>query len=246
MWLVVVQKLLPFLSRHGLKLDGLRIPLAIKEAPCAVWMRYGTSDEAVFNQVFIDRQYACAQKILDRRKSSFVIDCGANVGYTSLYFMATNPKLCVMAVEPDVSNYELCKRNLQFFKSRATVLPVAVWGQPTALRIYSRGFGKEWGVRVAPPQPGDSANVDGLSVPQLLERAGRFHVDLLKLDIDGSESALFSAGPELWLDRVKSIVVELHGPECEDIFWRALAGYEYVSSRSGELVLCAHIRKAVR
>jgi len=48
-----------------------------------------------------------------------------------------------------------------------------------------------------------------LSMPSLLTKLGWQEVDLLKLDIEGGEAALFTGSPD-WLRRVGGIVGELH------------------------------------
>src|SRR5690349_9651185 len=47
-----------------------------------LWCRPGTSDDVVFWQVFIDRQYAC---VTPRETPRVILDLGANVGYTTAY-----------------------------------------------------------------------------------------------------------------------------------------------------------------
>ena len=59
-------------------------------------------------------------------------------------------------------------------------------------------------------------------------------IDLLKIDIEGSENGLFSLGTERWLDRVRNLCIELHGEECERAFRSAMQGYRYEQARSGE------------
>jgi Methyltransferase FkbM domain len=68
-------------------------------------------------------------------------------------------------------------------------------------------------------------------------------IDILKVDIEGSERQLFSATAQNWLPLVRNICIELHGPACEEVFWGAMAGYSYVKATSGELTLCSAIRR---
>jgi hypothetical protein len=42
--------------------------------------RAGASDLDSFRQIFIDREYPCVDDVVD---AEFIIDCGANVGYSS-------------------------------------------------------------------------------------------------------------------------------------------------------------------
>src|SRR5437867_4128173 len=46
-----------------------------------VYARHGTSDILAFSQVFAERQYSCIDDVAEPK---LIIDCGANVGYSSL------------------------------------------------------------------------------------------------------------------------------------------------------------------
>jgi hypothetical protein len=66
--------------------------------------------------------------------------------------------------------------------------------------------------------------------------------ELQKIDIEESELQLFSRNTESWLPRIRNLCIELHGPECEAIVFRALADYSYDLSRTGELTVCSNLR----
>ena len=56
--------------------------------------RSRTTDSAVFWQVFIGLEYECLDDVAD---VGLVIDCGANVGYSSAYFLSRFPRCTVVA-----------------------------------------------------------------------------------------------------------------------------------------------------
>ena len=66
-----------------------------------VYARAGTSDHQVFDQIFIEREYRCLDGL---KNPQFILDCGANVGYSSAYFLSRFPDSFVVAVEPDALN----------------------------------------------------------------------------------------------------------------------------------------------
>jgi hypothetical protein len=79
-------------------------------------------------------------------------------------------------------------------------------------------------------------------MPTLIGLSGATEIDLLKIDIEKSELELFSRNTENWLPRIRNLCIELHGADCEAVFFRALADYSYNLSRTGELTVCSDLR----
>ena len=122
----------------------------------------------------------------------------------------------------------------------------AVWPRPGGL-VLSRGTfgdGKEWATEVRQAADGETPDVTAWDIPSLLALCPSQSIDLLKVDIEGSEKALFSAATERWLPHVRNICIELHGPESERVFRNALEDYDYECVRSdGEHTLCLNLRR---
>jgi FkbM family methyltransferase len=219
------------------------IPLNVPGCPTTLYLRTGTSDYAVLRQVFVDQQYAP----LDHVAAKLVIDCGAYVGYSALYFLNRFPQAVVVAVEPSPENVALCRRNLLPYHERAHVIRAAVCGSPGPMRLIrgAYGDGREWANQVAPATVPTEADVDGIDLPSLI-RLGGIHdvIDVLKIDIERSELDLFRNGAERWLPSVRNVAIELHDHDCERVFLDALEPYETETLRSGELTICRSIAKA--
>ena len=77
----------------------------------------------------------------------------------------------------------------------------------------------------------------------LLDMVTAESVDLLKVDIEGAEKAVFDSGAIRWLHRIRNICIELHGPHCKAAFFRALEGFDYDLSHSCELTICRNLRR---
>jgi hypothetical protein len=90
--------------------------------------------------------------------------------------------------------------------------------------------------------PGEEANVEGWDIRSLLSLAAEDHVDLLKVDIEGSEMELFGHNASSWLPKIRNICIELHGQDCKEAFERALQHFQYDRSCSGDLVVCRNLR----
>jgi hypothetical protein len=89
---------------------------------------------------------------------------------------------------------------------------------------------------------GESHYVTGYDVTALADLCEAAKIDLLKIDIERSELELFSRNTEKGLPRVKNLCIELHGADCEAVFFRALKNYSYYLTRSGEVTVCRDLR----
>lgn len=203
----------------------------------------GSSDMIVFDQIFVSEEYSCL-RTLD--EIHFVVDLGANVGFSSAYFLSCYPNSRVLAVEPDDRNIAVCRANLAPYGERALVLHGAVWSKPTRLRLAKGvyGDGSEWATQVhettgGETQPGD---IQGWDMQSLIRMAGAAHIDLLKVDIERAEMTVFGASADGWLSKVRNICIELHGSDCEKVFFDSLKEFEYDLGHSGELTICRNLR----
>lgn len=201
-----------------------------------VFARVGTSDLKVFDQIFVEREYRCLDQI---QNAAFILDCGANVGYSSAYFLSRFPESFVLAVEPDGVNFSLLKSNLLPYGDRFRAIRAAVW--PRADRLSFKrstvGLGLEWGRQVE-LAPHGHETVEAISIPMLMATTEFRRIAILKIDIEGSELELFTSQSLAWLDLVDHIVIELHSKECAAAFFAAIDPARYDISTCGELTVC--------
>jgi FkbM family methyltransferase len=211
--------------------------------PVAVRLR--SSDMQVFQQVFVWQQYKPATQIGEPK---VIVDCGANVGYTSSYFLEHFPTARVIALEPDPHNADVCRRNLQPYGDRVLVLQKALWGSVAQLAFVenTRKKGDEWGIQVSTLGASQSEHmVEGIDITTLLATTGIDQIDLLKIDIEKSEAEVFRNHADSWLHRVHNIAIELHDSTCREVFYSALAKHTFAEEQRGEVTLCLNIRPLV-
>jgi FkbM family methyltransferase len=140
---------------------------------------------------------------------SLIIDAGANIGGSAVYLASKYPDATVVALEPERNNYELLVENTARF---ANVIPLnkAIGGQPGTLPLTDPGHGSasfRVGRDVAQGQV--LAEVEVVTVAQIVAQHPDAQPFLLKVDIEGGEKELFDGD----LDAVSSfpvVVVELH------------------------------------
>ncbi|KOP26803.1 hypothetical protein AMR41_09050 [Hapalosiphon sp. MRB220] len=211
-----------------LKLKGYQHPL---------FYRYNTSDQGIFYQIFLFDEYS---SLNDLQEPKLIIDAGANVGFSSVYFLNKYPNAHVIAVEPDDENFKLCEKNLSFYSERVSLIKSGIWSHQTGL-IVCNDKNNESAIQVKECQSGEKADIYAIDIDNLLNNSAFTSVDLLKMDIEGSEAVVFSDKDAKWLTKVRNIVIELHGKECEQQFFEALSTYDYDLSKYGELIICKRL-----
>jgi FkbM family methyltransferase len=218
------------------RLVGLRAPHV-----GTVMCRAQTSDLGVFRQIFIDREYRCLD---DVREPGLIIDCGANVGYASAYFLGHFPRAQLIAVEPDAGNFAVLRNNLAPYSNRATLIQSGVWSTETGLMMSEEPFadGREWSYTVRPSMSGEVPVMQAVDIGSLLRNSGFDRIAILKIDIEGAEREVFRTNYQSWIGKVDRLVIELHGPDCEAALLRALECCPVEVSRCDELTVCAFMR----
>lgn len=200
-------------------------------------LRPGTSDAHVFYQIFVEREYSCLDGL---DNPGFIIDCGANVGFSAAYFLSRFPGARVLAVEPDRGNFQVLQANVSRFGSRIKRIRAGVWSHPCGLRVERKGYrdGQEWAIWARACEEGETADVQAVDIATLLAESGQERISILKMDIERSELHVFARNYQSWLARCDAIVIELHDPECASVFRRAIDGHGFAVSQFGELTVC--------
>lgn len=201
-----------------------------------VYTRLGSSDVHVLEQVFLQNEYAPIEMLSASPRT--IVDCGANIGLASYYFLSKYPAARVIAVEPEPANLKICERNLAPFGERARLVRAGVWSHPTRLAVTGNG----WTSSVSEAGSEEAGSVAAVDIPTLLQMTPSGTIDLLKIDIERSEKIVFGPSAGAWLPKVRNIVIELHDAECEAAFQTALRGYSFESSKLGDLTFCLNLR----
>jgi FkbM family methyltransferase len=216
------------------------VRIRVKGYQHPVWMREGSADPYAFFQLFVEKEHDFNVG-LDPDEVRLIVDCGANVGYTSVFMLNKYPNARLIAVEPDPENLEICRRNLEPYGARAEVIRAGVWSHETHLKLVRPDVSDfSWRIMVKEVAEGESSDLFATSLSAILERSGCTTIDLLKIDVEGSEEVIFAKNTE-WLDHVRTIGIELHGPLRREIFFRAMSDYRYDLSTSGEVTVCSGI-----
>jgi FkbM family methyltransferase len=205
---------LEFLKRNQLQIKGIPFP---------VKLRPNSSDVKVFHEVFLYNSFEFPVKNIN-----IIIDAGANIGLSSLSFIKKFVNSKIIAVEPEKSNYDLLKSNSEHYHS-IIPLQAGLWNKDTTLKINDYNENK-WAFEVTECMPGETGSFPGISISSLMEKFGLEYIDLLKLDIEGSEKEIFADNFDYWIRRTKNIILELHDwrkEGCSKTVFGTIAKYNF-------------------
>jgi FkbM family methyltransferase len=173
--------------------------------------RLNRADLWTIHEVWVEQEYRVSQLC----KPRVVVDLGANIGLTSLWF-ANLFDAVVIAVEPSEANAAVARKNLERFGSKATVVQAAV-GAAVGTGTFLPGPASTCGRMDFHNTLSNSEQIseravevpiiDMASVLRLIPSDSS--IDLLKIDIEGGEEELLR-GDVSWLDRVNAILIEFH------------------------------------
>ncbi len=154
-----------------------------------------------FQEIFYKRSY----QFITSASSPLIYDCGANVGTSCLFFKKEYPTAVVHAFEPDPKVFSALKHNMEVNGIKDVHLHnAAVWKEEGSLSFASEGA--DSGALITERKK-ESINVKAIRLRDLLAKEQR--VDLLKIDIEGAETAVVEDCQDV-LDRVEHLFIEYH------------------------------------
>src|SRR5688572_4409281 len=145
-----------------------------------IYFRPNSSDIHTFREIFLREEYAI--QLSDYIIPKIIIDAGANIGFTTLFFLKQYPNAKIFSLEPDRDNFELLKKNTSAYPG-LTPVQVALWNKEGTIEVTDKGYGVR-GFMVEENQPSES----GVSLPSttmtaLLQKFNITSIDILKMDI---------------------------------------------------------------
>jgi FkbM family methyltransferase len=167
-----------------------------------------------------------------------IVDGGAYVGYTSLFLANRYPDARIIAIEPDVHNCRLFRQNCRFYPN-IQLLQRAIWDKRTYLEIENPQD-QSWEFRVRETSAGTSRSIQSITIPEIVALANEKPIDVLKLDIEGTEKRLFSSDITSWISNVNNIIIELHDryvQGCSEALFDVAEKYGFDVSQSGEYLV---------
>jgi FkbM family methyltransferase len=167
-------------------------------------LRPNGSDHHTLADMFQRQLYA-----VDATDVRRVLDLGANIGLSTLFFASLFPDAEFACVEPSPENCRILRAVLMRNQIRATVVEAAIGPEAGQVELHLTSDPTSFSIvpsiamdrRVVVPQ---------VTVTDVLRQLEWAEIDLLKIDIEGYEQILFGR-ENAWLHRVRRIVGEAHG-----------------------------------
>jgi len=198
-----------------------------KEIPgtgAVVWLRTDSSDGDLYRVLIEELEYAYVEF---ETAPKIIIDAGANIGLSSVYFATQYPSARIFAIEPEKDNFELLRKNTERFQNITPICAALMQKEGQGV-IFDTGDGSlAYQVKEVHDQLGE---VSCITIPSLCAEHSISKIDLLKIDIEGAEKEIFSDNCD-WLSIVDVLIIELHErivSECnKTVFDAVQAHFDY-------------------
>lgn len=149
----------------------------------------------------------------DAQDKPVIVDAGAHIGMSVVYFKMLFPKAKIMAYEPVPANFELLKKNVEENQLENVELYQAVVAPKSGmLRIHEPIGEGAWksGAGIIPKgwkgiQDNREIKVEAVGIQEILQDK----IDIFKMDIEGMEyEVIRNGGPQI--RNVKNWIIEVH------------------------------------
>lgn len=213
--------------------DLVEVDLDIGGKPRRVAFRRYSGDVFILYEVLAFKSYEIPVSVIDPASVTTIVDCGANIGLTALYFASKYPNARIVSIEPDPANFALLARNVAH-EPRISTVQAAVVGR-TREAVYLSQDRPAWGNSIADASGGASTvKVDAVTIKELCERFALSRIDILKVDIEGGEEDVFAA--PAFMNDVRYVMIELHNDYTLDRFRRDIAPLGFEARAASETV----------
>lgn len=197
-------------------------------------LRVNTADLSTFREIFLREEYAI--QLPSSIQPRVIIDAGANIGFTTLFFARQYPQATIFSLEPDLGNFEYLKKNTTGYHS-ITPLQLALWDKNGTIEITDKGYGVR-GFMVEESNPLQSnTSVPSATLATFIQDHKIASIDIVKIDIEGSEKEVFSKDTEKWLPITQCLIIELHDrmkAGCSQAVFKVMSQYNFEFSIKGE------------
>ncbi len=131
----------------------------------------------------------------------------------------------------DPDNIKMLRQNVRGYK--VDIVQGALWGSHSYVTI-DKTDQKSFGFKVTEASPKTPGALHTVTIHDLLARMGVKDLGLLKLDIEGAEENLFTAGDESWIDCIRTLIIETHGQKAKAAVLSVMTKHNFLMNQQGE------------
>jgi len=185
---------------------GSLIKIKVPGLVNSIFLRNKYYDTHIFHQIFIREEVSFEYN----KPPDIIVDCGANIGLSTLFFQRQFPNAVIISIEPELSNYHLLQRNIKKYKN-IKILHAAVWYKNCFLKIIDTGGGVASFITSEAEKPDNSIEeINAYNISEIMKMFDLEYIDLIKIDIEGSEYEIFKNDSDIWIEKTKIVAVEIH------------------------------------
>ncbi|MDB4938648.1 MAG: hypothetical protein JWP87_5620 [Labilithrix sp.] len=140
-----------------------------------------------------------------------VVDLGAYRGFYATYAYAKYPRAVIYALEPFADNFQRLVANAslnQLSPHRLKSFNIAVSHESGPVDFFAASDGSMLHSMVF--ETAKKLRVPATTVSEIMEQHGLARIDVLKIDVEGAEFAIFDAMDDATFARIDTIVAEMH------------------------------------
>ena len=202
-------------------MDLLTVSNRLNDTQSDIFLRSGTSDWFTFDQIFINEDYNLrALKRYPEFEALYakytaegdplILDLGANIGLSSVYFHHIWPSSKIVAVEPSEDNFRVLRKN--FGHSEKFEAMLAGIASKASKLVLTDSSAEKNAFTTTTLEDGSEGGIAGVTVPEILAHHSRskgFFPFIVKIDIEGFESELFACNTD-WINEFPILIIEMH------------------------------------
>jgi FkbM family methyltransferase len=169
----------------------------------------------------------------ENQRIATIIDAGANIGDETARFLIHHSNASIVAVEAAERNFNFLEKTFQKVPN-VTLIRGAVWPVKANLKVVPGGRMEAFRVIETPDL---QESIPAWSIRDIIEKMGWDRIDILKLDIEGSEYELFTRNYEEWVGKVNVFIFEVPDNDragTTQAIYRSLNKSEYNTFICGE------------
>lgn len=170
-------------------------------------LRENNDDFAVLREIFLFKAY----EIPHKENLINIFDVGSHIGTSTVFFGVVNPKVKIWCLEPDINSIKILLFNLAVNNINASILNLAL-GEKKELKRFKIDEKNPAYSKI--DKKGENITLTQ-SLDNLIDFLNLKRIDLVKMDIEGSEIKVLK-GLKRNNKKIKKIICEIHHSEYKE------------------------------